>query len=196
MKLKSLLLAMLLTATMSTMVACQSGDNSTVESPNDTEAQTTTSATTEEVDTIEDTTIEETPTIGDSINDGVYLQSMVDTVTSKVEWAALTEVDDKDLIKEFFLLDPDNPNYKQVLVEQCPMSAVIAEIILIQTDDVDSAMQDLQARKEKLINTDAYYPEHVEIAKQSIVGSKGDIAYFIACDDAKDSEKALLECIS
>ena len=73
------------------------------------------------------------------------------------------------------------------------MSAVIAEIILIQAEDTQSAMQDLQARKDKLINTDAFYPEHKEIAEQSIVGSYGDIVYFIADYDAQESEKVLLE---
>ena len=104
-----------------------------------------------------------------------------------------TAFDDKDIIQEYFTLQADNPNYKQILVMQCPMSAVIAEIILIQAEDTQSAMQDLQARKDKLINTDAFYPEHKEIAEQSIVGSYGDIVYFIADYDAQESEKVLLE---
>ena len=123
----------------------------------------------------------------------VDLTSIVNEITSKVEWASLSVIDDDQLISEFFKLDANNPNYKDILVEQCPMSAVIAEIILIQANDVNSAMKDLEVRKQKLIDTDAFYPEHKEIAQQSIVGSYGNIAYFLASDSSAESEKVLKE---
>lgn len=123
----------------------------------------------------------------------VDLTSIVNEITSKVEWASLSVIDDDQLISEFFKLDANNPNYKDILVEQCPMSAVIAEIILIQANDVNSAMEDLEVRKQKLIDTDAFYPEHKEIAQQSIVGSYGNIAYFLASDSSAESEKVLKE---
>ena len=123
----------------------------------------------------------------------VDLTSIVNEITSKVEWASLSVIDDDQLISEFFKLDVNNPNYQNILVEQCPMSAVIAEIILIQANDVNSAMEDLEVRKQKLIDTDAFYPEHKEIAEQSIVGSYGNIAYFLASDSSAESEKVLKE---
>ncbi|MGN1411424.1 MAG: hypothetical protein ACI4WH_02795 [Oscillospiraceae bacterium] len=123
----------------------------------------------------------------------VDLNAIVDEITSKIEWASLDTVEDDALISEFFTLDTNNPNYKQLLIKQCPMSAVIAEIILVQTNDINSTMEDLEVRKQKLINTDAYYPEHKRIAEESIVGNYDDIVYFIACDSAKDSEKILIE---
>lgn len=129
-------------------------------------------------------------------NQAIDLNAIVNEVTSKVEWAVLDTIDDASIINEFFTLDAENSNYNQLLVMQCPMSAVIAEIILIDANDVDSAIQDLNARRDKLINTDAYYPEHKEIAEQSIIGNKGNIVYFIASQNAQDSEKILLEYLN
>lgn len=187
--LKKLMLCLIISCMTVSLVACgQSNSNNDIQ---DTSNAQTTVEETSESETSQDETSSSDDTTSNS--DVVDLHAMVDEVTSKVEWASLSEVDDKDIIQEYFTLQADNPNYKQILVMQCPMSAVIAEIILIQAEDTQSAMQDLQARKDKLINTDAFYPEHKEIAEQSIVGSYGDIVYFIADYDAQESEKVLLE---
>lgn len=187
--LKKLMLCLIISCMTVSLVACgQSNSNNDIQ---DTSNAQTTVEETSESETSQDETSSSDDTTSNS--DVVDLHAMVDEVTSKVEWASLSEIDDKDIIQEYFTLQADNPNYKQILVMQCPMSAVIAEIILIQAEDTQSAMQDLQARKDKLINTDAFYPEHKEIAEQSIVGSYGDIVYFIADYDAQESEKVLLE---
>ena len=191
--LKKLMLCLIISCMTVSLVACgQSNSNNDIQDTSNTDstAQTTVEETSES-ETSQDETSSSDDTTSNS--DVVDLHAMVDEVTSKVEWASLSEVDDKDIIQEYFTLQADNPNYKQILVMQCPMSAVIAEIILIQAEDTQSAIQDLQARKDKLINTDAFYPEHKEIAEQSIVGSYGDIVYFIADYDAQESEKVLLE---
>ncbi len=191
--LKKLMLCLIISCMTVSLVACgQSNSNNDIQDTSNTDstAQTTVEETSES-ETSQDETSSSDDTTSNS--DVVDLHAMVDEITSKVEWASLSEVDDKDIIQEYFTLQADNPNYKQILVMQCPMSAVIAEIILIQAEDTQSAMQDLQARKDKLINTDAFYPEHKEIAEQSIVGSYGDIVYFIADYDAQESEKVLLE---
>lgn len=191
--LKKLMLCLIISCMTVSLVACgQSNSNNDIQDTSNTDstAQTTIEETSESEISQDETSSSDDTT---SNSDVVDLHAMVDEITSKVEWASLSEVDDKDIIQEYFTLQADNPNYKQILVMQCPMSAVIAEIILIQAEDTQSAMQDLQARKDKLINTDAFYPEHKEIAEQSIVGSYGDIVYFIADYDAQESEKVLLE---
>ena len=191
--LKKLMLCLIISCMTVSLVACgQSNSNNDIQDTSNTDstAQTTIEETSESEISQDETSSSDDST---SNSDVVDLHAMVDEITSKVEWASLSEVDDKDIIQEYFTLQADNPNYKQILVMQCPMSAVIAEIILIQAEDTQSAMQDLQARKDKLINTDAFYPEHKEIAEQSIVGSYGDIVYFIADYDAQESEKVLLE---
>lgn len=191
--LKKLMLCLIISCMTVSLVACgQSNSNNDIQDTSNTDS---TAQTTIEETSKSETSQDETSSSDDttSNSDVVDLHAMVDEITSKVEWASLSEIDDKDIIQEYFTLQADNPNYKQILVMQCPMSAVIAEIILIQAEDTQSAMQDLQARKDKLINTDAFYPEHKEIAEQSIVGSYGDIVYFIADYDAQESEKVLLE---
>lgn len=192
--LKKLMLCLIISCMTIGLVACGQSNSSNDVQDTSTTTDSTTQTTIEETSESE-TSQDETSSSDDttSNSDVVDLHAMVDEVTSKVEWASLSEVEDKDIIQEYFTLQADNSNYKQILVMQCPMSAVIAEIILIQAEDTQSAMQDLQARKDKLINTDAFYPEHKEIAEQSIVGSYGDIVYFIADSDAQESEKVLLE---
>ncbi|HAS79270.1 MAG TPA: hypothetical protein DCS38_06295, partial [Ruminococcus sp.] len=58
---------------------------------------------------------------------------------------------------------------------------------------VDAAKADLEARKEKLINVDAFYPDSKTIAEDSIVGVYNNIAYFIAGENAAESEQVLLK---
>ncbi|MCC8069996.1 MAG: DUF4358 domain-containing protein [Ruminococcus sp.] len=186
---KRLTLWLLISCIATSFIACEQNDA--------TDTQDTTTQ-------LEETTILESETTEEDVesfesessneeNQNLDLMAIVDEITSKEEWASLAQIEDDDLINEYFTLEPSNSNYKQLLVMQCPMSAVIAEIILIQAEDTDSAMQDLQARKDKLINTDTYYPEHKEIAESSIIGSYDDLVYFIAGENAENSEKILTD---
>ncbi|HAS79271.1 MAG TPA: hypothetical protein DCS38_06300, partial [Ruminococcus sp.] len=52
------------------------------------------------------------------------LFNVVEKVTADVEWAQLDRISDPDIMNEFFKLDADNENYNDILVMQCPMSAV------------------------------------------------------------------------
>ena len=119
------------------------------------------------------------------------LVQAVNKVTSEVEWAALDRITDNEIAQEFFKLNLKNPEYKDIVIMQCPMSAVLAEMIIIETDNVDGAKADLEARKDKLINVDAFYPNAVEIAENSIVGTYNNIVYFIAAENAEASEEIL-----
>ena len=75
------------------------------------------------------------------------------------------------------------------------MSAALAEIIIINPADskLEEAKTDLKARKEKLIKTDAFYPDHKNIAEKSIIGDVGGYAYMIVGSAANEGEKALIE---
>ena len=86
-------------------------------------------------------------------------------------------VTDPTILSEYFLLDASNENYKEMIVMQCPISAVMSEIIIIQADDVDAAAEDLKARQQKAIDQDAWYPDDIDMANNSIVGTCGDYAY-------------------
>lgn len=111
------------------------------------------------------------------------------------DWPSLSEVSDEFILSDYFLLDKNNPNYEQLIVMQCPMSAVMCEIIIIKADDVDAAKADLEARQKKAQDTDAFYPDDIERAGNSIVGTKGDYAYFLICENPPEAEELLTAAI-
>ena len=152
------------------------------------ETETETEADTEEAD-VESGTVEG---VTDSENP---LQSLADAATSVGEWPVLMEVTDPQMLSDFFLLDAENENYRNMIVLQCPMSATMTELIIIETSDTDAAVSDLEARKQKAIEQDAFYPNDVDLANASIVGTEGDYAYFILAWDAAEAEKALAEAV-
>lgn len=123
------------------------------------------------------------------------LQSVVDAALAVGEWPAMMEITDEMMLTEYFKIDPANTNYRNFMVMQCPMSATMSEIILIEADDVDAAKADLEARREKAITQDAWYPNDVELAEASIVGTEGSYAYFILAGSAAEAETAIVEAL-
>ncbi len=119
------------------------------------------------------------------------LMPVVDKVLSESEWPAMEEVTDPVIISDFFTLDPENANYRELIIMQCPMSASMSEIIIIDADDTESAKADLEARQTKAIETDAWYPHDQELAAASIVGTNGSYAYFIIGDNAAAAEESI-----
>lgn len=124
------------------------------------------------------------------------LYPAVEKALSESEWPSMMEVTDEVILKEFFLLDPANDNYKEMIVMQCPISAVMSEIIIINADDVSAAEADLEARKTKAIEQDAWYPNDQELAAASIVGTNGNYAYYIIGQNASAAEQSINDYIS
>ncbi|MCM1328521.1 MAG: DUF4358 domain-containing protein [Ruminococcus sp.] len=166
-------------------------ETTSAETETETSAETATAAeTTEETvpeEVSEDTTEEE-------ISDNP-LQPIADAALAVGEWPMLWEVDDPMLISDFFLLDAENDNYQNMLILQCPMSANMTEIILIKAEDVSAAKADLEARRKKAQEQDAFYPDDVERAGASIVGTEGDYAYFLMGDNAASAETEIVNYI-
>lgn len=133
---------------------------------------------------------EEIPTEGQN-----PLQPIADAALAVGEWPTLWEVTDPQLISDFFLLDASNENYQNLLILQCPMSANMTEIILIQANDVSSAKADLEARQKKAQEQDAFYPADVERAAASVVGIEGDYAYFLVGDNTPTAEIEIVNYI-
>ena len=123
------------------------------------------------------------------------LQPLADAAMAVGEWPELMEVTDEMMLTDYFLLDPANENYKNMLVLQCPMSAVMTEVIIIEAEDADAAKADLEARQKKAQDQDAFYPDDAERAGSSIVGTEGNYAYFILASSAAEAETALVEAI-
>lgn len=133
----------------------------------------------------------------ESSAEGSVLQTAAESAIEGQEWPAMSAVDnnEKEFISDFFLLDTEDPNYKDLFIFQCPMSANMSEIIIIEADDVSSAKADLEARQKKAREQDAFYPDDVERAGASIVGTEGPYAYFIMGNNAEDVEAALDELL-
>lgn len=136
---------------------------------------------------------EEAPASDEEVSENP-LYPAVEKALSESEWPTMSEITDDVILKEFFLLDPEN--YDELIVMQCPVSAIMSEIIIIRSDDVASAESDLEARQKKAIETDAWYPEDQELAASSIVGTNGDYAYFIIGQNASAAEKSINDYIS
>ncbi len=196
-KIAAFLAAMTICSAM--LAAC--GENTS----GDTESETTSSAATtasdvpavsdnESTASAEESTSESGDDSSDTGEEAVSaLQTAAEAAIDGQDWPAMAVVssDEKDFIADFFLLDADNANYKELFIFQCPMSANLSEIIIIEADDVSSAKADLEARQKKAREQDAFYPDDVERAGASIVGTEGSYAYFIMGNNASDVEKAL-----
>lgn len=184
-------------------------DNTTVETTTSISEETTDSS--EEVES-EDTSADETEEIvDDSANDeesDIIMPSFNPDETNPLQelvlatmgdfsnWPYLDEVSDEFIFSDYFLLDKSNENYEQIIAMQCPMSAQMCEIIIIKANDVEAAKADLEARQKKAQDTDAFYPDDIERAANSIVGTKGSYAYFLICPDPVTAEQLLTEAIS
>ncbi len=183
------------------LTACGGNDNT----EDNTSAPSETSAVSTEADTSESSeTSGETEAPADTETDGAGsedsgsanpLQPLADAVLAVGEWPSLMEVTDPQILSNFFLLNAENENYRNIIVLQCPMSALMTEVIIIEADDAEAAKTDLEARRTKAIEQDAFYPNDVDLANASIVGTEGDYAYFILAGNASDAESALVEAI-
>lgn len=161
---------------------------SDTKSSTETEAETDTETEQEESDT-------EVSEDDEAISNNI-LMPIAEAALAVGEWPSLWEVEDSDILSDYFLLDSANSNYKNMLVLQCPMSANMAEIIIIEADDVSAAVSDLEARQKKAQEQDAFYPADVERAGASVVGSEGNYAYFLMGDNTPEAEKAITDYIN
>lgn len=174
----------------------------------ETTVETTTEATEETTEAAEDTTVSDEAAADEEDSETEVLMPMFDeenvnplqdlviaAMGDFSEWPMLAEVTDEEIISDYFLLDKNNANYEQLIVMQCPMSAQMCEIIIIKTADTDAAKADLEARQKKAQDTDAFYPNDVERAANSIVGAKGDYAYFLFCENPTAAEESLTAAI-
>ena len=198
MKIKKIIAAAAaLTIAGSMLTGCSTSNDSTETTP--TVSDATEITTNEEI--IEDEVIEEETSLedDDSLEDDAVeanpLQPLVDSALTAGEWPMLMEVTDETMISDYFTIDVNDENYSESIFMQCPISANISELIILKATDVDAAVDALTARRDKAINSDAFYPADAERAGASIVGSEGDYAFFIMTDGSADVETVLVEAI-
>ncbi|MDR0991981.1 MAG: DUF4358 domain-containing protein [Ruminococcus sp.] len=110
-------------------------------------------------------------------------------VQESVQFPVMVEVDDTERIKDFFLVDPND--YDETLVLQCVLSSNMTEMIIIKTPDTSAAEIALENRKEKAEKEDAFYPADLEKAKNAVIGSYKEYAYYIMSENSAEAEAAL-----
>lgn len=195
--------AAVLTACALILTACGKESTEETTSAPESEAETTTESSAEVPEDLSADVPEDIPNNDNAEDEPVDiptegqnpLQPIADAALAVGEWPALWEVTDPQLISDFFLLDASNDNYQNMLILQCPMSANMTEIILIQAEAVSAAKADLEARQKKAREQDAFYPDDVERAGASVVGTEGDYAYFLMGDNTPTAETEIVNYI-
>ena len=124
------------------------------------------------------------------------IKAAITTVINDDNHTYMEEVTNKEILSEYFLINSDDEKIEESVVYQCPMSAVMSEIIVLKSSDVDYVKNILEQREDKAINQDAFYPEDVENAAASIVGTTGNYAYFIISSTSTEDEEALINLLS
>lgn len=203
---KSIVMIMAAVMAVSSLAACGSDNGAAEESTvSETVSESVSETAAPETESSEESTSETSESVSESETeestegetgedeDAVSpLMEYADAAMSAGEWPVMEAVSDKYILSDYFLLDADNENYRDLLVMQCPMSANMSEFIIIEADDTQAAADDLKARREKAQNGDAFYPDDVDKANDAIVGTAGDYAYFIMCFEPEKAEEALL----
>ena len=188
--------------------ACGEKNTGEAETTSQTQSETTTSAQAEENDGGEDTEISDENTddgagensggsedSGEQVDSasGGILSEAADAALKDAPWPAMERMADAEFVSDFFLLDMNSDNYKDILILKCPMSANLSELIIIEAENVSAAQADLEARRKKAQEQDAWYPDDVEKAGASIVGTEGSYAYFIMGSEPESVESALTD---
>ncbi len=129
--------------------------------------------------------------VEDTVKD-VSAKEIVDTIMQAGEWPQLQPIEDNTMLKEYMLIDAENPDFEEVYAVRPMMSGQISEVIVIKAADgkIDAAKSALEARKEKLVSTDAFYPEHKEFAEKAIIETVGNYAILICHENTEDGLKA------
>ena len=118
---------------------------------------------------------------------------LCEAVLNSVEFPAMSKTEIAEMLE--MIMDFSKYGIEEYTVYQQAMSVHLCEIIIIRTNDVNATIGALEERKDVLINQLAFYPEQLESAKNTVVGSKNNICYLITHTDAKTAEKALLQKI-
>lgn len=120
---------------------------------------------------------------------------LLDTVLNSIDFPQTVEVTDEGRISEMGI---DLSLTEDYAVVQQMLSVDVVEVIILKAKDGEtgSLTDQLEARKESLINDFAFYPEQVESANATKVGSRRDVVYLICHADAATAEEKLVDEIN
>lgn len=120
---------------------------------------------------------------------------LLNTVLNSIEFPQTIEVTDESRIAEMGI---DLSLAEDYAVVQQMLSVDVVEVIILKAKDGETGKleEQLEARKESLINDFAFYPEQVESANATKVGSEGNAVYLICHAEAATAEQKLIEEIN
>lgn len=108
---------------------------------------------------------------------------------------ATMQVSDESMLSD--VMNYDLPLFTEYSVVTHLMSVHLIEITVAKPAEgkKQDALDMLETRKQALIDTVAFYPEQMENAEKTVVGSKGDYVYLLCGPDSEEMQKTLLEAI-
>ncbi|MCM1299607.1 MAG: DUF4358 domain-containing protein [Firmicutes bacterium] len=118
-------------------------------------------------------------------------EQLMEVVLNSVQFPQMIDLDDDERIEEMGI---DLSLAEDHAVSQQMLSVDVCEVIIIKAeqDNIPRILDSLETRRESLINDFAFYPEQVESAEATVVGSEKDVAYLICHAEADTAEEKLL----
>lgn len=126
----------------------------------------------------------------------VSVSELSDAVLSAVDFpATMEEVTSATRYEDDWGLNTDD--VEELIVLQSPISVEVYEMVIVKAKEghVSDILASLEERVVRLRDELTFYPNQVDLASATLVGSRGDYAYLICHEDAQDGEDALLELL-
>lgn len=119
---------------------------------------------------------------------------LMEVVMNAVQFPQMIDLNDNERIEEMGI---DLTVTEDYAIKQQMLSVDVCEVIIIKvsSENMEKLLEVLNSRKDSLINDFAFYPEQVQSANATVVGSKKDIAYLICHTEAAKAEEQLLSQI-
>ncbi len=117
---------------------------------------------------------------------------LLDVVMNSVQFPQMIDLTDEARLSDMGI---DLSLAEDYAVKQQMLSVDVCEVIIIKAKEgmEEEILEALEERKDSLINDFAFYPEQVESAEATVVGSEKDVVYLICHQDADVAEEKLLE---
>lgn len=119
---------------------------------------------------------------------------LMEVVMNAVQFPQMIDLNDNERIEEMGI---DLTVTEDYAIKQQMISVDVCEVIIIKasSENMEKLLEVLNSRKDSLKNFFANYPEQLQSANATVVGSKKDIAYLICHTDAAKAEEQLLSQI-
>lgn len=119
---------------------------------------------------------------------------LMEVVMNAVQFPQMIDLNDNERIEEMGI---DLTVTEDYAIKQQMISVDVCEVIIIKasSENMEKLLEVLNSRKDSLKNFFANYPEQLQSANATVVGSKKDIAYLICHTEAAKAEEQLLSQI-